>query len=120
MSPETKDALDKWLETQSKNIEKYMYGHLTSLEESFHRVALKYWKKGTSYGYEEYIARRSLAFLDWNERFGKEESERKVFAFRQEIAATFSTYCDSRKAAKGSPNSAYLPKKYGITDYYDA
>ena len=47
MSTETKQALDDWLEKQTQHMEKYIDGLLTDLEESFHRVVLKYWRKGT-------------------------------------------------------------------------
>ena len=42
MTTETKTALKGWLESQLIDVEKYVLGLKTDLEESFHRVTLKY------------------------------------------------------------------------------
>jgi len=56
ISKRTMEDLENWFECQTKNneMEKFCKGYKTDLEEGFHRVALKYWKKGSSYQYEEY------------------------------------------------------------------
>ena len=60
----TLNKLKNWLEKNSQDFDKYCLGLKTDLEESFYRVTLKYWKKGSTYSYEEYITKRALAFLD--------------------------------------------------------
>ncbi len=42
---------------------KYCYGYNTNLKEEFPRIVLKYWRKGTSYEYEEYCIKRALTIL---------------------------------------------------------
>ena len=64
ISAKTEEAFSSWLEIQSKDLEKYVNGYLTDLEESFHHSSLKYWKKGTKYSYEVYIMKKALAALD--------------------------------------------------------
>jgi hypothetical protein len=64
ISEQTANDLELWLTKNSTDFDKYCHGLKTDLEESFHRVALKYWKKGSTYSYEEYVTRRALAFLD--------------------------------------------------------
>jgi hypothetical protein len=112
LSQTTEKALEEWLELQCKNIGKYSDGLLTDLEESFHHKVLKYWKKGSSYGFEEYTIRRALAFLDWNENFGKIKTHRTI-NFRKLIADHFSDFMQNTKTATG----VYIPKKYGVRNY---
>ena len=66
---------------------KYCFGYKTDLEESFHRVTLKYWKKGTSYQFEEYCTRRALAALNWNEN--RDNNSENTYYFRKTIADQF-------------------------------
>jgi len=112
----TMTAWHEWMKKVSNNMEKYSDGLLTDLEESFHRVALKYWKKGSSLCFEEYIVRRALAFLDWNENFGKPKLKRTT-DFRKEIARTFTQFLSTKINNRNSEHQVYKPKRYGITDY---
>ena len=98
-------------------MEKYCNGFKTDLEESFHRVALKYWKKGTSYEFESYVIRRALAVLDWNENFGKIQKSRTDY-FRKDIMDKFQEFLQKRSKSRLVKNQTYVAKKYGITDYY--
>jgi hypothetical protein len=66
------------------------------LEESFHRVILKYWKKGSIYKYEEYIVRRALAALGWNE--SREQST--YYYFKQNIADKFNQFLQQRSKSR--------------------
>ena len=116
MSDETKAALDDWLRNACHQLEKYSDGLLTDLEESFHRVALKYWKKGTSYGLEEYFMRRALAFLDWNENFSKPEAKRTT-NFRKSIASTFTHFMASKWNDRNFEKHVFKPQTYGVTGY---
>ena len=75
MQAKTRLALMDWLKNQCKDIQKYCHGLVTDLEESFHKVALNYRKKGTTYAFEEYVTKRALAALDWNENFGKTDQK---------------------------------------------
>lgn len=112
---ETVKAVEKFLETNSKKMEKYALGYKTDLEESFHRVVLKYWKKGTSYSYEQYVTKRALAFLDWSENF---HAAKKTSYFRKDIVDTFKKFLSTRSRAKTAQNNHYTPTKHGITQYY--
>jgi hypothetical protein len=76
---------------------------------------LKYWKKGSTYSYEEYVTRRALAFLDWNENQGKSTT---TSYFRKNIADTFHEFMLQRTKSKKATNNTYIPKKFGITDHY--
>jgi hypothetical protein len=109
------NELKNWLEKNSQDFDKYCLGLKTDLEESFHRVALKYWKKGSTYSYEEYITRRAFAFLNWNENQGKESNSS---FFQKNIADTFHQFMLQRIKAKGAKTNYYLPKTYGMTDNY--
>ncbi len=42
LSKETIRAVEKFLETNSKKMEKYVFVYKTDLKESFHRIVLKY------------------------------------------------------------------------------
>jgi hypothetical protein len=119
MQANTRIALMNWLEMQCKDLEKFCLGLKTDLEESFHRVALKYWKKGSTYAFEEYITRRALAVLDWNENFGKTEEEEYTSEFRIVISKNFHQFLMSRTVGrKKSQKNLYIPKSYGVTNYY--
>ncbi len=83
---------------------KYCCGYKTDLEEGFHRVVLKYWRKGTSYEYEEYRIRRALAILHWNE---KRDSLEKPHFFRKNIADTFHKFLLTRTKGKNAKNNYY-------------
>src|SRR5690349_21035256 len=91
-------AVEEWLQKKtSKNImEKYSNGYKTDLEESFHHVVLKYWKKRSTYEYEEYVLKRALAVLDWNEA---RETLTHCY-FRQDIADKFHEFMLSRKKSR--------------------
>ncbi len=69
---------------------------LTDIEESFHRVILKYWKKGSSAQIEEYQMARELAVLDWNENAGKSKKARTAY-FRKDILDKFHAMLMQRK-----------------------
>jgi hypothetical protein len=119
MQAKTRLALMDWLENQCKDIQKYCHGLVTDLEESFHRVALKYWKKGTTYAFEEYVTRRALAALDWNENFGKTDQEETTSQFRIIIAKNFHQFLMQRSIGKKIEHkNVYIPKSFGVTDYY--
>jgi hypothetical protein len=87
LSQETMEALTTWLENFSEDLSKYSKGLLT--EESFHRVVLKYWKKGNNAQFEEYQLARELAVLDWNENAGQSKKTRTAY-FRKKITDQFS------------------------------
>ena len=79
-------------------------GYRTDLEEGFHRVVLKYWRKGTSYQYEEYRIKRALAALHWNET---RETGNQPLIFRQNIADIFHNFLLQRTKAKNANNKVY-------------
>jgi len=116
LSNETKSALESWLENQKDVINKIREGLLTDLEESFHRTCLKYWKKGTNYNFNEYIIRRALAGLDWNENFGKKKETKTTF-FKKKIQDSFLTFLKKRKKGPGGTNAVYQPKSFVVVDY---
>jgi hypothetical protein len=119
MQMKTRLALESWLKNQCKDLSKYCQGLRTDLEESFHRVALKYWKKGTTYAFEEYITRRALAALDWNENFGKAEDDESTSQFRTNIGKKFHEFLMQRSVGRRAEHqNLYIPKSYGVTDYY--
>jgi hypothetical protein len=88
LSDETMEVFTNWLTNFSTSFHKYCHGYLTDIEESFHRVVNKYWKKGNSSQYEEYELARNLACLDWNENVGKKGGHRTCY-FRKDICDTF-------------------------------
>ncbi len=88
LSSETIKVFTHWLESFTSNFHKYANGLLTDIEESFHRLILKYWKKGSSSQFEEYQLARDLAALDWNENVGKAKDKRTAF-FRKDIIDEF-------------------------------
>jgi len=67
----------------------------TSEEESFHNVGMKYWRKGYKYTPEDYMARRSLQALDWNEHHG---NPGKTNRFRDILLQRFRAIMESRLA----------------------
>ena len=89
MQAKTRLALMDWLKNQCKAIQKYCHRLVTDLKENFHRLVLKYWKKRTTYSFEEYVTRRALAALDWNENFGKTDQKETTSQFRVNIAKKF-------------------------------
>ncbi len=89
----------------------------TDLEESFHRVALKYWKKGTTYSFEKYITRRALAFLDWNENHNNSNYTNKK-EFQGEIGDRFHKFFKQRSRAPLSPNNKYKVQQWKIVNYH--
>ena len=97
MSQETKEAFQKWAENQLKDLEKIVNGHLTDLEEGFHSFNRRYWRKGIPYGYQNYMARRALAALDWCEQAKNEENSIQTSNFQKRIASTFHDFMMSRK-----------------------
>ena len=88
LSDETMEVFTKWLTDFSSDFHKYCHGYLTDIEESFHRVVNKYWKKGNSSQYEEYQLARNLACLDWNENVGKKDGHRTCY-FCKDICDLF-------------------------------
>jgi hypothetical protein len=48
ISEQTTNDLKLWLTKNSTDFDKYCHGLKTDLKESFHRIALKYWKKGST------------------------------------------------------------------------
>lgn len=117
MSETTLNDLETWMEEQTKDLEHYIHGDLTDLEESFHKTSLKFWKKGVGYETDTYIAKRALAALYWNENFGKSKQQ-KGHIFLQEIANRFGEYMRTR--AKGiHTDNEYIATRYGITDHWN-
>jgi DNA-binding NtrC family response regulator len=93
-------------QTRNNEMEKFCEGYRTDLEEGFHRVVLKYWRKETSYQYEEYRIRRALAALHWQVR----ETKRKLCVFRQTIADTFHNFLMQRTKSRNGENKTYIPQ----------
>ena len=99
LAQKTKDAFDDWVEKEATNLEKYCDGLLTDLEESFHNMNKKYWRKGVQYSFRNYMARRALAALDWCEQthFRQEAKNTKTvytnkYLFEKQIAQPFDEY----------------------------
>lgn len=116
VSEATEEAVRDWCKEKCKELQKYVDGHLTDLEESFHRVVLKYWKKGCSYQYPEYIMRRALASLDWNENVGKLK-ENRTNEFQKDISDRFHKFLLTRRKGPNSEMTVYKPKNLTVTDY---
>jgi hypothetical protein len=110
----TKEAFEDWLGKQAKDIERYVYGDKTDLEEAFHRTSLKYWKKGRSYSKENYIARRALAAMHWNENYGKEKN---TYKFLEEIRKEVDNMFDQRRTGRKAKNE-YKVSKSGIITHW--
>jgi hypothetical protein len=95
LSKETMEVFTNWLESFAGDFHKYANGLLTDIEESFHRLILKYWKKGSSSQFEEYQLARELAALDWNENIGQPKDNRTTF-FRKNIIDNFNKMMSNR------------------------
>jgi uncharacterized protein YxeA len=90
---------------------------LTDLEEAFHRTGLKYWKKGKSYSKENYVARRALAAMHWNENYGKTEGKQLTYNFLTEIKDKFDKYLESRRKGRNANNTINVKKSGVITHW---
>jgi hypothetical protein len=88
LSEETMNVFQTWMKDFSEDFHKYKDGLLTDIEESFHRLILKYWRKGNSSHFEEYQMARELAALDWNENIQKPKGKRTSY-FRKDIIDNF-------------------------------
>lgn len=60
-------AVREFLESQMENHEYFVHGTRTNNTESFHNVCNKYYHKGLTMSFEQYIMRKTFAALDWNE-----------------------------------------------------
>jgi len=115
-SENTQEAFDDWLEKHAKNMERYVHGDLTDLEEAFHRTGLKYWKKGKSYSKPNYVARRALAAMHWNENYGKQKGQ-NTYSFLDNIRLTFGNYLGTRSKGWQAKNS-YTVQKSGVITHW--
>ncbi len=116
-SKKTQEAFSYWLEKQSSNLDRYVHGDLTDLEEAFHRTGLKYWKKGKSYSKGNYVARRALAAMHWNENYGKKEGQQLTYNFLSDIKEKFGKYLKSRTKGRNADNSINVQKSGVITHW---
>ena len=94
LTQETKDAFEEWVEKEAMHLEKYCDGLLTDLEESFHNLNKKYWRKGVQYSFRNYMAKRALAALDWCEQthfrqISPKNTYSNEYLFEKRIAQAF-------------------------------
>jgi hypothetical protein len=61
------NALLKFLKSLLKNHEGFLHGKMTSNTESFHNVCNKYYHKGQTMSFEQYVMRKQFAGFDWVE-----------------------------------------------------
>jgi hypothetical protein len=116
LTQDTKDAFESWVEKEATHLERYCDGLLTDLEESFHNLNKKYWRKGVQYSFRNYMARRALAALDWCEQTHFRSNSpintySNKYLFEKRIAQAFDDFMWTR-----SPNKAtsYPRVSYGI------
>ena len=60
-------AVREFLESQLENHEYFVHGTRTNNTESFHNVCNKYYHKGSTLSFAQYIMRKTFAAMDWNE-----------------------------------------------------
>lgn len=60
-------AVREFLVSQLENHEYFVHGTRTNNTESFHNVCNKYYQKGLTLSFPQYIMRKTFAALDWNE-----------------------------------------------------
>lgn len=60
-------AVREFLTSQLDNHEYFVHGTRTNNTESFHNVCNKYYHKGSTLSFAQYIMRKTFAAMDWNE-----------------------------------------------------
>jgi hypothetical protein len=60
-------ALRSFLKSQMEHHEHFVHGTRTNNTESFHSVCNKYYHKGSTVTFRQYVMRKTFAAMDWNE-----------------------------------------------------
>ena len=79
-------ALFDFMNSYVGHMHHYLAAKFTSNTESFHHLANKYCAKGINRSFVTYVARKTLAVLDWNENY---KCQLHTYNFRTKIMKKF-------------------------------